>query len=376
MGGKAVKLTSDTVTMLMADSSVEMRAEAARQVAGSLDERLTGKEREIAEEIFRLMLRDAEMQVRSALSDSLKNNELVPHDVANGLAADVIEVARPILEHSIVLTDEDLLQIVRSQPPEYLQAIAKRHQVSSDVSQALVDSHDEYIVLTLVGNKGAEIAEETYQQILDEHGENETINEVIIDRNKLPVAVAERLVTLVSDKLRAALVCRHELEPSTASDLVLEVREKATMGLLDKNSSAMEVLELVTQLKKNNRLTPSIMLRAICLGDIDFFETALATLCSIPRNNAFQLIHDSGPHGLRAIVEKARLPVEMFPLIKTAVQVIDETEHDGRTGDRSRFVKSVVERILTSHEDEMPDDDLEYLIDKLRQYSGVGSKVA
>jgi uncharacterized protein (DUF2336 family) len=360
MGGKAVKLTSDTVTMLMADSSMEMRAEAARQVAGSLDERLTGKEREIAAEIFRLMLRDAEMQVRSALSDSLKNNELVPLDVANGLAADVIEVARPILEHSTVLTDEDLLQIVRSQPPEYLQAIAKRQQVSSDVSQALVDSHDENIVLTLVGNKGAEIAEETYQQILDEHGENETINEVIIDRNKLPVAVAERLVTLVSDKLRAALVSRHELEPSTASDLVLEVREKATMGLLDKNSSAMDVLELVTQLKKNNRLTPSIMLRAICLGDIDFFETAL----------------DSGPHGLRAIVEKARLPVEMFPLIKTAVQVIDETEYDGRAGDRSRFVKSVVERILTSHEDEMSDGDLEYLIDKLRLYSGIGRKVA
>jgi uncharacterized protein (DUF2336 family) len=353
-----------------------MRAEAARQVAGSLDERLTDKEREIAEEIFRLMLRDAEVKVRNALSDSLKDNQLVPHDVALGLAQDVVEVATPILEHSTVLTDEDLVQIVRSQPPEYLRAIARRQQVSSDVSQALVDSHDESIVLTLVGNKGADIAEKTYQQVLDEHGENETINEVIVERNKLPVAVAERLVTLVSDKLRASLVSRHELEPSTASDLVLEVREKATMGLLDKNSDAMDVLELVTQLKKNNRLTPSIMLRAICLGDIDFFETALAILCNIPRTNAFQLIHDSGPHGLRAIVEKSQLPMEMFPLIKTAVRVIGETEHDGRADDRSRFVESVVERILTSHEDDVPDDDLEYLIDKLRQYSGIGIQAA
>ncbi len=371
-----MKLSSDIVQQLMADSSADTRAETARQIADSLDHSLSDKERQIAEEIFRLMVRDAEVNVRQALSESLKKNELVPHDVAAGLAQDVAEVATPILEFSSVLTDEDLMQIVRSQPPEHLLAIAKRQAVSEGVAQALVDSHDEGIVLTLVSNKGAQISEGTFQQVLDEHGESETVNKVIIDRSSLPVAVAERLVTLVSDNLRGALVSRHELEPATASDLVLEVREKATMGLLDKDSNAMDVLELVTQLRKNDRLTPSIMLRAICLGDIDFFETSLAILCDIPRTNAFQLVHDTGPHGLRAIVEKSRLPMDMYPLIRTAVNVVDETEHDGRAGDRNRFVESVIERILTSHEEDVTEDDLAYLLTKLRQYSGIGIEAA
>ncbi len=366
-----MKLTSETVEQLMQDTSPNMRADAARQVAKSYDGSMSESERAIAEDIFRLMVRDAEMRVRQALSESLKDSNQVPHDVATTLAKDVADVATPMLEFSSVLTDEDLVAIVNSQPREHLVAIAKRADVSQDVSQALVDSHDRAVVTTLMSNDSAKIAEPTFQQVLDEHGEDETVGTALVGRNQLPVAVSERLVTLVSESLRGALVAKHELPESLATDLILEARERATMGLLDRDSGVMDVVELVQQLKANNRLTTSIILRSLCLGDIDFFETALAQMCNIPRTNAHKLVHDAGPYGLRSLLTRAGLPEAILPLARTAVAVVDESEYDGCAGDRIRFVNSVIERILTTVEDDMQGDDLEYLLEKLRQFSGV-----
>ena len=66
-----------------------MRATTAAKVASEFNsQHMDDSARAVAEEIFRIMLRDAEVRVRRALSESLKDSELVPHDVALSLAKD------------------------------------------------------------------------------------------------------------------------------------------------------------------------------------------------------------------------------------------------------------------------------------------------
>eukprot|EP00658_Telonema_sp_P-2_P045855 TRINITY_DN33877_c0_g1_i1.p1 TRINITY_DN33877_c0_g1~~TRINITY_DN33877_c0_g1_i1.p1 ORF type:complete len:170 (-),score=13.33 TRINITY_DN33877_c0_g1_i1:98-607(-) len=93
---------------------------------------LTESERQIAEDIFRVMLRDAAVRVRQALSESLKDNPDVPHDVAASLAQDVDEVAMPVIEFSSVLTDKDLIDIVRTRGTDVQKVVAGRRDVSED----------------------------------------------------------------------------------------------------------------------------------------------------------------------------------------------------------------------------------------------------
>jgi len=107
----STKLSSADVAKLLQDPNVENRAAAAAKVATTFgDAQLTEGERKIAEDIFRVMLKDASVRVRHALAESLKENPDVPHDVATSLAKDVDEVALPVVEFSSVLTDQDLIR--------------------------------------------------------------------------------------------------------------------------------------------------------------------------------------------------------------------------------------------------------------------------
>ena len=116
-------------------------------------------------------------------------------------------------------------------------------------------------------------------------------------RADLPVTIAERLVVMVSDKLQSYLISHHELPVSLATDMVLQSRERATLHF-SLGSSEQELERLVRQMHRNQRLTPLPVLRALCLGDLAFFEVALAVMARIPRINARILIHDAGPNGL------------------------------------------------------------------------------
>ena len=361
-----INLKKSDVSRLLQDPSASTRSEMAAKVAGEFTVgRMTAAERKLAEEIFRLMLKDAEVRVRQALSEKLKESPEVPEDVAVGLASDVIEVAGPMLESSTVLTDADLLEITRSRPADHQVAIAKRATVSEAVSEALAESRNEDVVATLMGNDGAAIAERTLQKVIDDFGDNENVNAPMVRRAELPVAISERLVTLVSAVLKDHLVTHHEMSPDTATDVILQSRERATLSLLDEDSEASDPRKLVDQLHANGRLTPTIILRSLCLGDLDFFEVALAKLADIPIVNAHQLIHDRGNLGLDAVYRKCGMPKGLYGFVRTALDVVHETDYDGGPGERERFRTTVIERVLTSFEDGFDSESFDYLINKL-----------
>ena len=360
-------LTEADVTRLLNDPSPETRAETAAKIAASFGQaELNEAERRIATEIFRVMVRDAAVRVREALSQNLKASADLPHDLALALARDVESVALPILENSAVLGDEDLVEIVRKSSPEKQVAIARRTSISPPVADALIESRNGGAVAQLIENTGAELSEKALQRVLDSYGEEDAVKGSMARRAKLPITVAERLVVMVSDNLREYLVTHHELSPTLASDLILESRERATVGLLPSQAETPDIQKLVTQLKVNGRLTPSIVLRALCMGDLAFFEASLAVLAKTPIVNARTLIHDPGLLGLKSLYLRAGLPERMYPAFRVAVDVARETDYDGGDRDRERYVSRMIERILTQYEN-IGFDNLDYLMKKLKQ---------
>lgn len=366
-------LSSADVAKLLQDPNSDNKAAAITKVAatyGGAD--ISDKEREIAESIFRHLLKDAAVRVRRALAESLKDNPDVPHDVATTLARDVDDVAVPMLMSSDVLTDADLMEIVHTQSVEAQKAVAGRETVSERLADALADSDDEDVVATLVGNEGAQIGEDTFSKVLDKFGESETVHGPMANRGSLPIAVSERLVTLVSEQLRDHIMTHHEVSPMMASDLLLESREKATVSLLASGGEQASVQALVEQLHKNGRLTQSLVLRALVMGDTEFFEMALAKMVGIPVMNAYQLIHDKGDKGLARLFEVAKFPAKATLMARAALDVADEMVRTG--GDnRDMFKQLMIERVLTAVEDSVDTENLDYLIGKLGPVSDNGA---
>ncbi len=247
--------------------------------------------------------------------------------------------------------------------PRKQATIAGRAMVSEQVADALATQGSETAVAVLMGNAKARIAATSLATALDRFADSERVKANIVHRADLPVTIAERLVVMVSDRLKAYLIGHHELPVSLATDVVLQSRERATL-LFSVGSSEQELERLVRQMHRNQRLTPLLVLRALCLGDLAFFEAALAAMAGIPPTNARTLIHDAGPNGLASLYDKTGMPPRLLPAVRVALDVVRGTEFDGGERDRERYRSRVITRILTQFED-LPQEDLDYLLDKL-----------
>lgn len=357
-------LTSADVARLLSDPSAEARADLADRLGRQFsDDTLAPGELAIAQDIVRMLARDVETAVRATLAHNIRASRHLPHDVALRLACDVEAVALPVLADSLVLTDEDLIALVRQGSQEKQSVIAARPAVSEALSDALIDHGHEDAVAALMANPGAAVSDAGLERAVDRFPRSAVVHEGMVHRAALPMTVAERLAVLVSRRLQDHLVAHHALSPSVASDLVLRGREEAVIRL-SAGSDEPDLLRLVRQMHHSRRLTPSVILRALCTGDIGFFEAALATVADVPVENARILVHDPGGAGLASLYRKSGLPQSLFPVVNAAVQVVDETRFDGREHDLERFRSRVISRVLTQVETAEP-EDMEYLIGKL-----------
>ena len=358
-------LTKDDVSRLLSDPSPNSRSDLAVKVAKQFGATaLSDAERKLAEDIIRIMARDAVVRVRQSLAENLKASPSLPRDVALMLARDVEAVAIPVLSVSTVLTDADLMEIVRTGTDAKHVAIAQRPTVSASVADVLIETASEGTVAALVANEGAELGEQSLTRVIDRFGASESVQDPLVHRSKLPITIAERLVAVVSEKLQQHLVTNHELPAQVASDLILQSRERATVALFSGESDEGALERLVAQLSQAGRLTPSLLMRALCMGDVAFFETAMSHMANVPLTNARLLIHDAGRLGLKSIYDKAKLPPALLPACRIAIDVAKETPYDGEPHDIERHRRRMIERILTQYEDLAP-EDLDYLLAKL-----------
>jgi uncharacterized protein (DUF2336 family) len=360
----AASLSSADVARLMAEPSADLRVELATKIAADLTgHSLTQAEVKLGQDIVRILARDVEENVRASLSRGLRHSPNLPRDVARKLAEDVEYVALPMLADSLVLTDEDLIEIVSYGSSQKQEAIASRPNLTEPVTGALIDHASEPAVAVLMGNNAAAIAEEKFNHAVTRFAESSRVKEAMVLREKLPATVAERLVTMVSKALQNHLVEQHALAPATAADIVLRSREHAIIRL-SLGASDTALRQMVAQMHRNGRLTPSLIVRALCTGDIGFFEVALAIRCDIPVENAQILIHDPSRKGLEALYLKAEMPASLYAVVHAAVEVVDESQFDGEARDLERFRSRMITRVLTLVETIDP-ADADYLVDKL-----------
>src|SRR5262249_15941200 len=145
----------------------------------------------------------------------------------------------------------------------------------------------------------------------------DAVKEGMARRDSLPITVTEHLVVIVSDRLREHLVAHHKLPLSMATEIVLQTRERATLDLSSGIGGA-HLEELVDQMHRSGRPTPTLVLRALCIGDMAFFEAAMAAMAALPVENARILIHDAGRKGFTAIYRKSGLSPDLFPAFRAA----------------------------------------------------------
>ena len=142
---------------------------------------------------FRMALYDAEPLVRRVLAESVKTAPGLPRDVLLSLARDIAAVAAPVLEHSRLLSEDDLLPIVLNGSTAHRFAMAARRLISGRLVDALAKFGERMVIQRLIANDGAAVSEATLHRLLDQFPDQPAIAEAIGRRRLLPVSVGGRL---------------------------------------------------------------------------------------------------------------------------------------------------------------------------------------
>ncbi|HEY2709935.1 MAG TPA: DUF2336 domain-containing protein [Caulobacteraceae bacterium] len=364
-------LSDADIRVLVKGAEPEERAMVAHRLCRHMDRtNLTDEERDEAHKILRLMARDAAEQVRRALAVTLKSSPLVPRDVANRLAQDIESIAVPVLNFSPVFSDEDLAEIVRIGGPVKQKAIARRPVLTEKVTSVIAECAESEAVQITCENTGAQFSEKGLQTAIDRFEASEAVLASIALRNALPASVSERLVTLVTGELRDRLISGHDVTPQTALAVAIGTRERASLDLVEQAARASNLPDFVAHLHRSHRLTASLLLRGLAHGQVTFFEWSLAELSGVPHHRTWLMVHDAGELGLRAIYERAGLPMRLLPAFRAAIDAFHAMDFDGEPGDLARFQRRMIERFL-SQPQSMSKDDVDYLLDKMDQLSVV-----
>lgn len=340
------------------------RAAVAHRLCRRIDAGISEAERGAAAEVLRLMAADAAEVVRRALAVTLKASSELPRDVALKLAADVESIAVPVLSFSPAFSDADLAEIVAATGDATRQvAVAGRAVLGEAVAKALAVHGCEAAVTVAISNDNAHFTGDALSDALERFPKSAAITAGMAYRKVLPPAIAERLVDLVSEEVRRRLVDRHQLSAETALRIATATQERATVDLVEQAGRAADLPAFCAHLHRQERLTASLILRALTAGHMAFVESAFAELAGIPHHRAWLLVHDAGPLGLRALYERTELPPRLLPAIRAGIDTHRALLNEG-VDDPAVFQSRLLQRFLTQPQG-APKEDVDYLIDRM-----------
>jgi uncharacterized protein (DUF2336 family) len=323
------------------------RAEATRALARAwLVSDLTAEDRAAAEGALLMLLDDPSPLVRQAMADVFARSTEAPAAIVQALSLDQPSVALPVLEHSPLLIDADLVDIVATGNCDMQCAIARRRVVPASVCAAIAEVGSAAAALELIENAYAELAPFSWDRIVERHGHLAAIRESMLVLEDLPAATRAALVAKLSETLAQFVVARNWLSADRAGRITAEACERSAINIAAR-SRGDDMCGLVRHLRVTGQLTAGLILRALLSGNLDLFNVALAELSDLPQTRVSALLHERGAASLNALLRRAGFPESTFAAFRIALEVSHENGFVDTLGGAARLRRRMVERVLT-----------------------------
>ena len=347
------------------------RAEATSALARAyLSSELSNDDLAAAEGAMIMLLDDPSPLVRRAMSEVFASAQKAPPVVVHALAADQPDVALPLLEHSPLLLEDDLVDLIATGTPQAQMAIAGRALLPCPLAAALAEVAAPEACLALLENPDADIPAFSLDRLVERFGHLAPIREALMARPDLSMATRQAVLSKLSQTLAGFVVARQWLRTEHAEYAAREACEKATVALAAETPDD-EVDELIQHLRKSGQLTAGMILRALLSGNVVLFEEALAELSGVPLERAASYIHDRNISGFRALYAKAGLPDTAYPAFREALAAMREGVLLGEQGGVGRLKRRMVERVLAAcaQEQNARGPDMATLLALLRRFA-------
>jgi uncharacterized protein (DUF2336 family) len=136
--------------------------------------------------------------------------------------------------------------------------------------------------------------------------------------------------------------------------------------LLENSLPDDEIEALVVQMAAQDRLTPSIVMTALCRGQLMFFTMAMAHFSGISADSAKKLVADRGEYGFNGLYQKSGLPDTMMDAMRLLLRAVQDMVEDDAIPGSALYANRLAERIIVAAGNQ-PIEYLPYFIALVRQ---------
>jgi uncharacterized protein (DUF2336 family) len=286
---------SHRICALAKDDAPLAKLELTGAVADLLEVELNARESELLADVLIGLMRQAETDLRQALSERLSLMPNVPLRLALHMANDEILVAGPMLRRSPVLSDLDLIYIIKAQGPEYWQAIAARGELSAEVVDMLADTRDTGTSVVLSANERTRLTQHAIEVLSDVARTSDDVARPLLMRPEIPESVARKLYAYVGQELKSYIRGYYGLAHEVESEIGFAEAGRAMDDVLvefTEGSPFMPTEAMVIAAAKHasfGTLTPSLMMQTLERGQVASFVALFARYCGL----APRVIHDA-----------------------------------------------------------------------------------
>jgi uncharacterized protein (DUF2336 family) len=349
------------------------RAEGASALARAfLYADLGPAERDDAESALTALLDDPSPLVRRALAEAFAGAAQAPHHILLALADDQSDISAIVLGRSLALSESELIDCAAIGDAIAQSAIALRPHLSAPLAAALAEIGAREALISLAVNPGADLPEFSMRRMIERFGIDGELREALLSRPNLPAALRADLVAATAEALSAFVTSCQWISTERATRVTREAREKAHIIIAATSRGEPQgPAQLVEYLRASGQLTAGLLLRALLSGNESLFEAALAGLSELTPQRVRGLMRDWRSAGFAAIYRKAKLPDQLLPAFRAALQALYTIDSRDELGDR--LSRQRIERVLTLCE-AVNDGTLDKLVAVLRRFEAEAAR--
>lgn len=291
-------------------------------------------------EIFLTLARQAEREVRKALSEKLAHADWAPAALVNVLALDEIEIARPVLASSPILQDDDLLRVMVEASLEHQIAIARRPQISGRVADAVIDRGEPAVLTALATNRTAHLSVDGVRRLVEHSRRIAALRAPLTRHPRLTEALAEQMYHWVGTALRQSITARFNVDEKALGAAVYDAVE----GVIRQNRPDEAVQEdpnrdemerrLIDKLQSAGQLRAGFLIRAIREKRLSLFVHGLAALGGFAADDIRYSLNTATPEALYYACAAVGIDRAVFPTLLTELRKLNQS----LPGDRGEAV--------------------------------------
>ncbi len=288
--------------------------------------------------------------VRASLAGALVKARGLDADIVFAIVSDSDDIATEFLRKTQSLDVWRMVAILKVGDFGRQQAIAMRGDIAIEAVTQIVEYGSAELAACLLDNACAPVSSAHCRRLYVRFADEPSVVDRLLERKDLPLEIRLMHAKRTANRVYSLMSQRGWMAANDAEEVVISAEESTLMRLLQQ-AEDHELDRVIPFMCDKGFLTPSIILRAACAGELRVVERALAYLSSLPVKRVHAMIYgNSSTLSLKAVHKKSGLPASCYTILRAVFDVARDARKAGTELSGEDFGRSLIETLMVRYE--------------------------